>query len=60
LTSRKQGRLLGGSDAVVGDEGFGIGEVGWDAGGGDWFGAVDACGDVEIEVEELLEEVRAR
>jgi len=38
------------ADAVVGDEGFGIGEAGRDAGGGDGFAAVDARGDVEVEV----------
>lgn len=45
------------ADAVVGDEGFWIGEIGRDAGGGDGIVEVDARGDFEVEVEELLEEV---
>jgi hypothetical protein len=49
--------LLGGADAVVGDEGFWIGEIRRDAGGGDDFAAFDALCDFEIEVEQLLEEV---
>jgi hypothetical protein len=49
--------LLGRSDAVVADEGFGVGEVGRDAGGGDGFAAVDAGGHFEVEVEEFPEEV---
>ena len=60
LMSRKQGRLLGGADAVVGDEGFGIGKVGRDAGGRDGFAAINAGDDVEVEIEELFEEVFAR
>jgi len=47
----------GGADAVGGDEGFGVGEVGRDAGGGDALRCVDARGHFEVEVEELLEEV---
>jgi hypothetical protein len=49
--------LLRWADAVVGDEGLGVGEVVRDAGGGDGFAAVNAGGDFEVEVEELLEEV---
>jgi hypothetical protein len=49
--------LLGGADAVVGDEGFGVRKVGRDAGSGDWFAAIDARGDFEVEVEELLQQV---
>ena len=41
------------ADAVVGDEGFGVGEVGRDAGGGDGFALVDAICHFEVEVEEL-------
>jgi len=52
--------LLCGADAVVGDEGFGVREVGRDAGGGDGFVAIDARGDFKVEVEELLKEVFAR
>jgi hypothetical protein len=49
--------LLWWADAVGGDEGIGVGEVGRDAGGGDGFAAVNVGGDFEVEVEELLEEV---
>jgi hypothetical protein len=45
------------ADEIVGDEGFWVGEIGRDAGGGDGFAAVDARGDFEVEVEELPEEV---
>jgi hypothetical protein len=45
------------TDAVVGDKGLRIRKVGRDAGGGDGFVAIDARGDVEVEVKELLEEV---
>jgi hypothetical protein len=48
---------FGGADAVVGDERFGVGEIGWDAGGGDGVVAVDALRHFEVEVKELLEEV---
>jgi hypothetical protein len=56
----RDNRLVGGADAVVGDEGFGVWEVGRDAGGGDAFAAVDAGGHFEVEVEELFEEVFLR
>jgi hypothetical protein len=49
--------LHGGANAVVGDEGLEIGEIGRNAGGGDRFAAVDTRGDFEVQVEELLEEV---
>ncbi len=49
-----------GADAVVGDEGLGIGEVGRDAGAVTLFAAVGARGDVEVEGEELFENVIAR
>jgi len=44
-------------DAVGGDEGLGIWEVGRDAGGGDGFALFDAGGHGEVEFEELREEV---
>ncbi len=47
-----------GADAVVGDEGLGIGEVGRDAGAVTLFAAVDAPRYVEIELKELFEVVR--
>jgi hypothetical protein len=49
--------LFGRADAVVGNEGLRIGEVGRDAGGGGALRLVDARGDFEVEVEKLLEEV---
>ena len=50
-------RLVLGPDAIVGDKGFRVGEIGRDARGGDGFVLLDALGDIEVEVEELLEEV---
>ena len=51
------GLEFGRLDAVGGEEGLGVGEVGRDAGGGDGFALVDAGSDGEVQVEELLEEV---
>ena len=43
---------IGRADAVGGDEGLEVGEVGRDAGGGDGFVAVNAGRDVKVEVED--------
>src|ERR1035438_9543952 len=44
-------------DAVVGNEGFGLGEIGRDAGRGDRFTFLDALGDGKIQFEKLGQQV---